>query len=285
MPVHPVCDLFPLMDDISLAKLADDIREHGLHVPIVIHNGQLVDGRNRVIACQQAKVQPFSVEWRDICHGEQSIVRWIWAINAERRHLTNDQYVAIAIELCAYEEREAAKIRQIAAASSQGAHGKEGGRGHTKPSAADSSQRVSKPAREPAVRAQIAQQFGVSEYKTQQALNVQKAQQELLKKVIQGKLSLREAIKRVTPVSPHLVKLANHDYNRASNIRAIVEAMRTLARAFYTAEELAAWHVDEPFCDDFDTLLLDVETYCDGMRMEIQKERDRRKPRIVSKKH
>ena len=45
MPVHPVCDLFPLMDAGSLAGLATDIKANGLLSAIVLHQGQIVDGR------------------------------------------------------------------------------------------------------------------------------------------------------------------------------------------------------------------------------------------------
>ncbi len=66
IPVHPVCDLFPRMPECDLTKLAASIREKGLLHPIVLHNGELVDGRNRLLACRQAGVEPHFVEWRDI---------------------------------------------------------------------------------------------------------------------------------------------------------------------------------------------------------------------------
>src|SRR5919206_4489057 len=44
---HPGCDLFPLMSDEDLAALADDIGRNGLHTPIIIHEGRILDGRNR----------------------------------------------------------------------------------------------------------------------------------------------------------------------------------------------------------------------------------------------
>ena len=133
MPVHPVCDLLPLMDSASLHDLADSIREHGLLAAIVVHNGQLIDGRNRILACQQAQIEPKSVEWRDIYKGELTVARWIEALNEKRRHMSDDQRVAFEIILRGWEEREAAQIRQMAAGSDQGVHGKEGGRGHKKP--------------------------------------------------------------------------------------------------------------------------------------------------------
>ena len=78
------------------------------------------------------------VEWRDIYKGDLTLAERIWSMNAERRHLTVDQYLATRIVVSGYIEREAAKIRQVVA----GAHGKDGGRGHKKPLQTNSSEGV-----------------------------------------------------------------------------------------------------------------------------------------------
>jgi hypothetical protein len=95
MPVHPVCDLFPLMTASELDHLVDDIQTHGQTNPIVVHTGQLVDGRNRLLACRRVGVGPSYVQWRAIYHGDETVAQWIWSANAERRHLTADQWLAI----------------------------------------------------------------------------------------------------------------------------------------------------------------------------------------------
>jgi ParB-like chromosome segregation protein Spo0J len=57
--VHPLAELFPMMPPDELADLAEDIRASGLIHPIVIDgDGVLIDGRNRLRACEIAGVEP-----------------------------------------------------------------------------------------------------------------------------------------------------------------------------------------------------------------------------------
>ena len=198
MPIHPVCDLFPLMDANSLAGLAADIGANGLLNAIVLHEEQIVDGRNRLLACREAGQEPRFAQWREIYAGPMSIARWIWSTNAARRNLTVTQMLALEIEVQGWEAREAARQRQAEA----GKHGSEGGRGNRKTLATNPSQgfpqaeQGAPPKRAPDVRAKLATATGASQHKVQQALNVQKAAPELLKQVAHGALTLCEAEKR-----------------------------------------------------------------------------------------
>jgi hypothetical protein len=57
--VHPVADLFPMLGPDELADLAADIAERGLLHPIVLDvEGRILDGRNRLAACEKAEVVP-----------------------------------------------------------------------------------------------------------------------------------------------------------------------------------------------------------------------------------
>jgi hypothetical protein len=228
MPVHPVCDIFPLMDGENVFALQRDIEQNGLLAPIVVHDGQLVDGRNRVFACQAAHVTPQTVEWTTIYSGPMTLARWIWSINAERRHLTVDQYVAAQVSLYSWEESEAAKLKQIDA-------GKKGGQtaGRSRPKAnslvTDSSQPYAEPKRAPAVRTKLAEQLGVSEHKVQQAINVQKADPELLKKVAKGTVStLCEAAKIVENPKPPAEQSLFRRPKRDQRQRMLLDAIRKL---------------------------------------------------------
>ena len=58
-PVHPAAELFPKMDAEALQALADDIREHGQREPVILYHGAVLDGRNRLRACELAGVERF----------------------------------------------------------------------------------------------------------------------------------------------------------------------------------------------------------------------------------
>lgn len=55
-------EFYPLLDDDALQSLAADIRENGLLDPITVtEDGVLLDGRNRLRACEIAGVEPITV--------------------------------------------------------------------------------------------------------------------------------------------------------------------------------------------------------------------------------
>lgn len=52
-------NFYPMLDDGALAELVADIKENGLQEPITVNaDGVLLDGRNRLAACERAGVEP-----------------------------------------------------------------------------------------------------------------------------------------------------------------------------------------------------------------------------------
>jgi ParB-like chromosome segregation protein Spo0J len=112
LPIHPAANLLPMLGEAELAQLAADIAEHGQRHPIVIFEGQVLDGRNRLLACERAGVEP-RVEIKSAC---DSPIVFVLSVNVQRRHLTTSQRVKIARLAVEGIEGERAKARQAAAA-------------------------------------------------------------------------------------------------------------------------------------------------------------------------
>lgn len=104
MKAHPVSGVFPLIDGLDLRALVEDITAHGLIEPIVLLDGMVLDGRNRLRACELAGVEPRFVEWEP---GGLTPVEWVVAKNLHRRHLTTAQRAALALDLLPHLEAEA----------------------------------------------------------------------------------------------------------------------------------------------------------------------------------
>jgi hypothetical protein len=85
--VHPVAAMFPMMADDELVELADDILANGLIHPIVIDDsGLLIDGRNRLKACEMADIDPTFTTYDGA-----DPVAFILSANINRRNLTAGQ--------------------------------------------------------------------------------------------------------------------------------------------------------------------------------------------------
>src|SRR6266852_4890355 len=87
IPVHPYAASFPMLEGEELDELVEDIRINGLRHPIVLDkSGQLIDGRNRLKACELAGVKPTFITT------ELDPVPYILSNNVTRRHLSKGQW-------------------------------------------------------------------------------------------------------------------------------------------------------------------------------------------------
>ncbi|MBW3599817.1 MAG: hypothetical protein KY475_21420 [Planctomycetes bacterium] len=108
-PIHPICRLFPMLPHAELEGMAEDIRRRGkLLEPIVLFQGAVLDGRNRLEACRRAGVQPSFVDWQ----GEGSPLEWAIAKNIRRRQLNASQRAVLVLQVLPLLEWEALERRR-----------------------------------------------------------------------------------------------------------------------------------------------------------------------------
>lgn len=107
---HPIANIFPLMEGVPFEAFVEDIRLNGQHVPILVHDGQIIDGRNRYRACQQLGMPPRIETW----DGSGSIEELVLSLNVHHRHLTDSQKACVAVQIEALFAVDARR-RQVAA--------------------------------------------------------------------------------------------------------------------------------------------------------------------------
>ena len=90
--VHPAAEAFPMMDAEQYAGLLNDIRENGQNDSIVFWCELLVDGRNRLKACNELGVEPETCELPE----DADPVAYVISANLHRRHLTTSQRSKVA---------------------------------------------------------------------------------------------------------------------------------------------------------------------------------------------
>ncbi|MGU2418772.1 MT-A70 family methyltransferase [Ralstonia mannitolilytica] len=93
--IHAAANLFPAMNDAEFEEFKEDIRQNGQQVPILVQNGQLIDGRHRYRACCELGIEPKVEE----VPADQPIERLVISLNQHRRHLIESQRAMIAARL------------------------------------------------------------------------------------------------------------------------------------------------------------------------------------------
>ncbi len=94
MKPHPAATLFPLLGEAELCELIADIEAHGVRQPIVLHWGLVLDGRNRIRACDQLGLDPPFVEYEG-----NDPVGFVISVNLRRRHLHDGARAIVAARL------------------------------------------------------------------------------------------------------------------------------------------------------------------------------------------
>jgi ParB-like chromosome segregation protein Spo0J len=100
LTVHPFAMKFPPLTPEARAGLKADIQQNGLlHSIVVNQSNEILDGRHRYEICLELGLKPAVVQLADLLGGKViSEIEFIFSANFHRRHLTDDQRVAIYTE-------------------------------------------------------------------------------------------------------------------------------------------------------------------------------------------
>jgi ParB-like chromosome segregation protein Spo0J len=214
---HPTALNLPKMSVEEWRPFAGDVQAHGVLEPIVVQGGGLVlDGRHRLEAAQKAGHETIPARVVNLSKDEQDA--WVYRTALLRRHLTDDQR-AILAALWAKAESKNVKSQRAQRA------GKAGGRGRAKKEDSSGENVTSElspgenaqadPARQ-RLRERAAELYQVSEHKLRIALELVKHPTKLSTAVLNKKLTLNKAHRKVreatTPKAlPALSKQANRE--------------------------------------------------------------------------
>jgi len=180
--------MFPMIANQSKDwnALKFSFNDHGQLDPIVIHEGVLLDGRNRLSMCKMLGLEPKVIEFREVMGGDIGdeehplvISEWILAKNLARRNLTPDQQAAVVIEVNRWAGANEARQE---AERSRFKDGNQGGPGRPRKTVEANSPPPFIPSRDTkkkqanSTRAKLAKASGVSESKLRQAVAIADAE-------------------------------------------------------------------------------------------------------------
>lgn len=101
---HPASEIFPLLEGKEFDELVESIKTNGQQVPILLHQGKILDGRNRYLACLKAKAEP----WTSKAELDgKTPAEYVLILNLNRRHLTFEQRAFAAAEAKKFFEADA----------------------------------------------------------------------------------------------------------------------------------------------------------------------------------
>lgn len=83
-----------MMEGEDLATLADNIKAFGQRAPITVHEGKILDGRNRWKACGMVGVEPKTKEYSG-----KDALQFVLSANLHRRHLNESQRALVAAKI------------------------------------------------------------------------------------------------------------------------------------------------------------------------------------------
>ena len=217
MKPHRLAEYFPLLEGDEFEQLKRDIAENGLLEPLVIYDGQILDGVNRYNACLEIGVIPDTVDFNG---GDP--LSYVISANIRRRHLSSDQRAMIATEMIPEVEEKVSR-------SDPDILGYQTGK--------------------PNVTARIVgREFGVSSASIGRAKRVKEQAPERVKDIISGTTSsravdteLREAAARERARTRASENNNKERQEKPREVKEYMDAMAEFERAIKTAIEVAEY--------------------------------------------
>ena len=266
---HPIAEWFPLLDEPALAEMAASIAREGQLEPCVVWGSQLVDGRNRWLACERAGVEPrvVSREFRD----DSEAGRWIVAQNVHRRHLTTSQRAMLAARaLPLYEEPARERQREAASEAAAARPRDEAGRLQVP---ANLPEPGAVPRHEREARSEAASAFNVSPRAVQAAKAVAtRGVPELAQAVADGEVSVSAAEQvtklargeqaEVVAAGPEAVREVAAEIRRAANFTSLSDLWFTPSAVVEAARvTLGGFDLDPASCEEANATVRATQIY------------------------
>jgi hypothetical protein len=210
---HPAANLFPSLaeDSVEFLGLVASILEHGLHEPITLYNGMVLDGRNRLRACRAAGVAPRFTPFNETA---MTPLEFVMARNLHRRHLTVGQRALLAAEMVTTTHGDARRFKQ----------------GKDNNNSSDVAPKPSKEVGDKITIAKAAARWSVSPSSVERAGNViAKAPPSIVAQVRTGKteLGLADTIANKKPEEQHAHPLVKYAGRRGPRPQPIVRPATT----------------------------------------------------------
>lgn len=106
LEAHPLCLIFPPMDDVEFKDLCEDIAGSHLREDIMLLDGKVLDGQHRLKACMETGTKPTFVTYNVEIDGP-SPLEYVISKNFKRRHLSASQKAAVSVASLPFFEEEA----------------------------------------------------------------------------------------------------------------------------------------------------------------------------------
>lgn len=237
---HPLANIFPFMDSSAFAELVADVEKNGVHEPVWLYDGEIIDGRHRYKAAQKAGVE---CPTRDYVGNDP--VSFVLSLNLNRRHLNESQRGMVAANLANMPEGKPNLTARIQAVSQKDA----------------------------------AEKLNVSRNTVQQAVKINKtASPELVAAVASGDISINAAAKvaklpekeqrNLIASGPHAVILAGKNAESDDD----APDMAQLAGELQAENEAMQRQIKSLESDDTNAELVRLNTHLDQLNGRLQGE-------------